>query len=129
MAFVPNFAPLSSPDGVVDMEQHGMPLIGGDLINLKSCGRSHLYYPQSYLESVAGGRLAGRWAVEIGRRRVVVASLSADESVDEELRGGDARPGRPAVRVRPDVSLAETVVEDMGQLYGSERMPASASQR
>lgn len=109
-AFVANFSPLASHGGLAFIEENKIPVVGGDMINLRTWGKSPNYYPESYLESVAGGRLAGRVAADNGCTRVAGLSLSADESrswIDAFLQGLKDR-GVSDFVYRADVSLAET---------------------
>lgn len=74
-ALTANMAPLSGHGSRSYIEDRKIPVVGGDMVNLKTWGQSPMFYPQSYLESVTGGRLAGRYAVDLGCK--VVAGIGS----------------------------------------------------
>jgi branched-chain amino acid transport system substrate-binding protein len=110
-AFVANEAALTAHGGRAYVEANNIPVIGGDLIDASSWGKSPMYYPQSYLESAAGGRLAGRFAASLGCKRVAGMSLAVDESrgwtksFEQGLKDGGISGG---YTYSADVSFAET---------------------
>lgn len=109
-AFVANMAPLSQQGGRAFVEASKVPVIGGDIINLKTWGVSPNYYPESYMESVTGGRLAGRWAAELGCKKVAGFGIGADESRSwaQNFEKGLKDKGYPGFTYYSDISLAET---------------------
>lgn len=109
-AFVANMAPLSSHGGMPYLEARNIPVIGGDMIDLKNWGKNPMYYPQSYLESVVGGRLNGRWAKELGCKKVAGITLAVDESRSfiNSFEQGMEDVGLGKMVYKADVSFAET---------------------
>lgn len=77
-AFVFTGGPLSAHGGQAYIEQHKIAVVGGDTSDPVTWGKSPFYYPQSYLESGSGGRLAGRFMGELGCKKPVGLTLNAE---------------------------------------------------
>lgn len=108
--FVAQSAPLSAHGGRAYIEENGLAVIGGDMIDAQSWGKSPNFYPVSYLESAAGGELAGRFAASLGCQRTAGMSLAVDESRGwtSAFERGLTGAGAPGFAYTADVSFAET---------------------
>lgn len=80
-AFVNNFAPVSGQGGRAYVDQHAIPVIGGDVISLQTWGKSPNYYPQAMQSSTTLGQILGRYAIDSGCKKVAALTLSVPEAV------------------------------------------------
>jgi len=79
-AFTAHMGVLTDHGAVAYLEEKKVPVIGGDSVDVRAWGVSPMFFPQSELEAINGGRLMGRFAASQGCKRVAAQSYNVDES-------------------------------------------------